>query len=1074
MLLLVFTIGVRSAVLNQIEMLRQGFTGEHTRLEKEIVKRENTFRTMLVGAEVLLKEDVKLSNTYVRQFYLNDNQLVLNPASALASQWVYSTATVAVDKKAVRHFLSLSRYLGEVISADSLMMPKDILSSYFYSITHEIAGIIPAPPLAIREHFKSNSKYNLSLLAKNVDRNVLFADRREITHSANRTYWLSPDINPYSGEAVLRIAAPILLDSIPFAVLVVEFALPELMPTSVSEDKQGTYTLLSKQGNIIRKRGNQYIDHLAIYDNEKLQPEPQENEITFVAAIGETGWFLVFHCSWHQIASIIVGQASGDALVTLGAVLLVWCFLIYFKFYLFRPLIRQAQQALESEQLSLTLIETAPVGLGLLRLKNGEPLLRSPAMIQTQAQLQMGEASLPAEFAKCYRQQTKTPESGPVRQELTFSTLEGLLVNLAVSMAPVRYRGEDALVVAFIDTTDKKQLEQYLIAAKESADKASAAKSSFLAAMSHEIRTPLNAILGNLELLAHSALDEQRDRLAIIRHVSDSLLATISDVLDFSKIEAGELHLEHIEFDVLEVAARVLEIFAPIARAKGLVLLGELGETTTQTMRGDPTCLAQVLNNLLSNALKFTEQGQVVLRICLDAPASRIRFEIEDTGIGLSALQQQQIFRAFSQADETINRRYGGTGLGLALCKRLSEAMGAELSVISESGKGSVFQLSLPLFQEVRQEDRPLFNGERVSVLAALPESQAYLARVLTAWGLEVATYQHPAQIDDVALGSLQTLVLWGEKTLWHPDDENRLVEEAQWVIECKDQGPGIPAVTGRILSTSMYGVKGLAMALRHSLQGQHLPAREQDEQSLPYALRVLVAEDNPFNRRLLEDQLRLLGCSVCLAEGGEQASACLQQERFDILLTDLSMQGMDGYSLARWARTVHPRMPVVAVTADASLQEYTKCALAGIARVLIKPLLLKELKEVLLDVCGQEKLLNGLPTQVEEPAGAQVGRQMWPEDMWNIFEDTCQSSFDLIREAQTIGDTASILRELHKLRGALSVYHFPDAEKRLAEIGAHLKLGGGDIKRLLEPFLRGLQHELFLRRLPITHSQVF
>ncbi|MFZ1873188.1 MAG: ATP-binding protein, partial [Chania sp.] len=709
-------------------------------------------------------------------------------------------------------------------------------------------------------------------------------------------------------------------------------------------------------------------------------------------------------------------------------------------------------------------IETAPVGLGLLRLKNGEPLLRSPVMTQTQAGLQTRENSLPAEFANCYRQQTKTPESGLVRQDLTFSTHEGLPVNLSVSMAPVRYRGEDALVVAFIDTTDKKQLEQHLIAAKESADKASAAKSSFLAAMSHEIRTPLNAILGNLELLAHSASDEQRNRLAIVRHASDRLLATVSDVLDLSKIEAGELHLEHIEFDVLEVAARVLAVFAPIARAKGLVLLGELGDSTRQPMLGDPACLGQVLNNLLSNALKFTEQGQVVLRIRVDTPASFIRFEVEDSGIGMSTLQQQQIFRAFSQADETIKRRYGGTGLGLALCQRFTEAMGGELSVTSELGKGSVFQLSLPLFQAAGQVERPLFNGERVCVLAAEPESLAYLARVLTAWGLEVDSYQHPAQIDDTALESLQTLVLWGDQTSWHPDDENRLIEQASWVIDCISEGPVIPAVTGRILSTSMYGMRGLALALGHSLQEHHLPLPAQDEQPLPRTFRVLVAEDNPFNRHLLEEQLLLLGCTVRLTEGGEQALACLQQERFDILLTDLSMPGMDGYSLARKARAAYPKMSVVAVTADATPQEYVKCSSAGMVRVLIKPLLLKELKELLLEICGLEMAFSETSMQAQKQANAPLGRQTLPEDMWDMFEETCQSSFDSIREAKAIGDIAGILQELHKLRGALSVYHFPEAEKTLAEIESHLRLGRADAKMLLEPFLHGLQHELQLR----------
>ncbi|WP_158645257.1 ATP-binding protein [Serratia fonticola] len=1063
-------------MIGHIDGLRQDFIDEHTFLEQDLIRRQNAVRTLLIGAEVLLKEGVHPYSHYVQKRYLIDNKELLNPVSAMASQWVYSPTDLTVDEKTVRYFLSLATYVGKVMSTDNLMMKEDILSSYFYSVDHKMAGIIPAPSLAVREQLKSDRKRDLNLLTQDVDRRVFPVGQIKISHDTNGLYWMPPYLNPYSGKKVLRLAAPILLDNKPFAVLVVEFSPSALMSASMLENKQGSYTLLSQQGDIISNGGvNNVVQlnterlslgKLAAHNGKKPPVQYQENGITLIATVGETNWLLVFHSSWREIAVTVVRQVGGDAFVTFGAAVLAWCFLIYFKFYIFRPLIRQSQQILESEQLSRTLIETAPVGLGLLQLESGKPLLHSPAMTQMQARLRKAGNSLPAEFAECYRQQEKISASGLVRQELTFVTHDGQSVNLHVSMAPVRYRGADALVVAFIDITDKKLLEQHLIVAREAADKASAAKSSFLAAMSHEIRTPLNAILGNLELLAHSALAEQRDRLDIIRHASDNLLATISDVLDFSKIEAGELHLENIEFDVLEMSAHVLDIFTPSAQAKGLVLWGELGETASQPMIGDPTCLGQVLNNLLSNALKFTERGQVVLRICLDAPASLIRFKVEDTGIGMSALQQQQVFSAFRQADETISRRYGGTGLGLALCTQLAQAMGGELSVTSELGKGSVFQLSLPLSQEAGQVDSPLFNGEQVCLLASMPECRAYLSRVLTAWGLEVDAYQHPAQIDDTALSSLQTLVLWGDKTTWHPDDENRLVEEASRVIDCSNEGPRIPVATGRVLRASVNGLKGLADALRHSLQGQALSEREQGEQILPGKLRVLVAEDNPVNRRLFEEQLWLLGCTVCLAEGGEQALACLQQERFDILLTDLSMPGMDGYTLARQAREAWPMMPIVAVTANATQQEYAECTSVGIAQVLIKPLLLNELKEALLAACGLDMVFSEPLTQAGELVYAPLGKHPLPEDMWDIFENVCRSSFVAIRAAQSIGDITAILQELHKLRGALGVYRFPEAERHLAKIESCLKSARPDTGELLELFLYGLQQELLLRRL--------
>src|SRR5690606_30665634 len=191
--------------------------------------------------------------------------------------------------------------------------------------------------------------------------------------------------------------------------------------------------------------------------------------------------------------------------------------------------------------------------------------------------------------------------------ELSLVTRSGAPMDLSVSLARARYMGKDALVVAFIDVTTQKQTQRALHEARQAADSANAAKSAFLAAMSHEIRTPLNAIQGNLELLTHSQLDAmQRDRLHTIQSASADLLATVSDVLDFSKIEAGELHLEQTVFDVNEVAARTLIMFAPLARAKGVSLVGDFGERLKQMMRGDATRLTQVFNNLLSNALKFT------------------------------------------------------------------------------------------------------------------------------------------------------------------------------------------------------------------------------------------------------------------------------------------------------------------------------------------------------------------------------------------------------------------------------------------------------------------------------------
>ncbi|PVZ78036.1 hypothetical protein C9426_35240, partial [Serratia sp. S1B] len=257
--------------------------------------------------------------------------------------------------------------------------------------------------------------------------------------------------------------------------------------------------------------------------------------------------------------------------------------------------------------------------------------------------------------------------------------------------------------------------------------------------------------------------------------------------------------------------------------------------------------------------------------------------------------------------------------------------------------------------------------------------------------------------------------------------------------------------------------------ALRHILQGEGLPLPEQRESVLPSTLRVLVVEDNPVNLRLFGEQLRLLGCRVRLAENGEQALACLQQESFDILLTDLSMPGMDGYTLARRVQAAWPALPVVAVTANATQQEHVKCEAAGMVRVLTKPLRLNALKKVLIEVCGLDiGNIEPLTTAAEWPHALLDGHAL-PQDMWEIFEDFCLSSFVTIRRAQRLGDVDGVLHELHTMRGALGIYGFPEAEEKLANIELRLKAEESNIEGLLEQFIQLLQHELLSRRTPKT-----
>lgn len=922
-----------------------------------------------------------------------------------------------------------------------------ILSTYLYTRkdNYLLTAIAPWTPDLQSRLLALPRQSLIKELSHDVETTLL--NSKETTRPALPVlHWLPVYHSPLTQTSVFRVATRVWLsENQRFGTLV--FELPDtsvkaLMP-AISDNS--ACMIVDNRGQLVLPCGQhsdlKLLSLLHRIDNNKKEQDYwvdyQGGRVIRGWKLNAGDWSFIYIQSWKDILNNNRQPLIVILLSSCLIIFLTWFLLIMVKRRVLLPALRQSERVFESEQLSQTLINTAPVGLGLIGLINGKLLLRSPVMTQMLRRLRSGDYNLPVELIRIFRHQNELPSDdanqGPVNHDVTFREPDGSLISLSVSVTPVRYRNEDTLVAAFVDVTDKKLLEQRLLTAKEAADRASAAKSSFLAAMSHEIRTPLNAILGNLELLEYSALDSQRDRLTVIRHASDNLLAIISDVLDFSKIEAGEMHVERIEFDLADIITHSLAIFAPVAQAKGITLVGEPGNAITLPAVGDPTCIQQVLNNLLSNALKFTERGEVVLRLRVDQTAKKIVIETEDTGIGMTAEQQAMIFNPFSQADTTINRRYGGTGLGLALCMRLVNTMGGDISVSSEPDKGSLFRLTFPFSPNTLQAERPRFDGKPVTLVCADPQHRAWLVETLRTWGLSVEEFQHPALVDAGALSRLSTLILWGDRSTWHPDDENRLIEEASKVIDCLSSGPQTPVKTGRLISASVYGLKGLAQALGHVMQGTQLLDRESHETGFTRTLHVLVAEDNPVNARLFKEQLHLLGCHATLVTEGEQALQQLRQTKFDILLTDLSMPGMDGYTLARRARAQWPDLPIMAVTANATQQEYQACKAAGMTRVLTKPLLLAELKEALSGAV--DALENGLalpdnagplplfiPPRPASAPGLLGGRAL-PHDVQAIFEQTCADSLLVIEEARLRDDPKPILRELHSLSGAFGVF---------------------------------------------------
>ena len=404
--------------------------------------------------------------------------------------------------------------------------------------------------------------------------------------------------------------------------------------------------------------------------------------------------------SWRSLfddVAVRVGIAVGLAVLAIGT---VWFAIVMFDRRALRPANRRAIRLIESEALNRTLIRTAPAGLMLLSLANGD------TMVCNEAALAYGDSRTAPPLGKRIWQACQGSIAGGraprvVTHELSVDLVGGGTAYLAAHIVRTRFRGVDVLLCTLTDITARKQVEHKLREAREAADDANKAKSTFLATMSHEIRTPLNAIVGNLELMERAPLPtDERRRLKTVMSSSDALLRMISDVLDLSKAESNQMVLEAIPFDLRAMVRDVAAIFRPLADAKALVLDCRIASELTDGYVGDPTRLRQIVSNLVSNAIKFTERGSVTIDVGRAAAAGNahgVDIAVRDTGIGIPPEALPTLFDVYVQTDPSIYRRFGGTGLGLPLCGRLARLMGGALTVDSRPGAGTTFVASLPL-----------------------------------------------------------------------------------------------------------------------------------------------------------------------------------------------------------------------------------------------------------------------------------------------------------------------------------------------------------------------------------------